>query len=69
MIEPVPATDPVGVEVDPQIAADLETVSTVVKRATREGLLVEVISTFGDCRAAGDSVLDAVSEALRSWDV
>jgi hypothetical protein len=48
---------------------EFETISAMLEAAEREGLLVEVVWTFGNLRNSGDNVEDASKSALYEWDI
>lgn len=43
-------------------------VNILTTRAAQHGMLAEAVVIFGERRAAGDSVADAVAFARREWD-
>lgn len=55
--------------VDMQVVGELDAIADMVKRAEREGLLVEVVAAFGQYRAGGDDVANAAFCALSDWDI
>lgn len=48
---------------------DYDTIAIMIDRADQHGLLVEVIHSFGQARATGAGVEEAVGAALYEWDI
>jgi hypothetical protein len=44
-------------------------IADMVEAATKHGLMVEAIWSFGQARKGGDSIEDAVQFALLEWDL
>lgn len=63
----VSAAEPLPI--DREEIDELEAVDRMVKRAEEQGMLVEVISTFGSERASGATVQEAAFSALYEWDI
>lgn len=55
--------------IDREEIDDLQAVDRMVKRAAEEGMLVEVVTTFGGERAFGATVQEAAFSALYEWDI
>lgn len=50
-------------------ADDLKSVAAMIEHAEREGLLAEVVWSFGIKRKGGDDTPTAASAALTEWDI
>lgn len=46
-----------------------EIIADLAKRATDNGMVFEVIKTFGEFRASGNSVEEAARCTIREWDL
>jgi hypothetical protein len=56
---------PAGSAIEPD---PINVVFAMLTRARDAGMVVEVVATYGDLRAAGNSVVEASRHALREWD-
>ena len=53
---------------DQQTANEMNAISAMIKFANAQGLLCEVIYTFGQYRYNGDDVFKSTRDALNEWD-
>lgn len=62
-------------ELDAMLDADTDheqeiaDIGHMIERATKYGLLIEVVSAYGEARASGASVSEAAFSALYEWDI
>ena len=48
---------------------ELNNIHTMLTEAQKYGLLVEVVHSYGDYLASGDSIAEACAAALYDWDI
>ena len=47
----------------------LDSIATMLNKADSYNLTVEVVNTYGEARARGSSIREAVTIALQEWDL
>jgi len=59
----------IEVESDQETLNDMGAIAGMVKHATEEGLLIEVIWSFGQAQRANQPIPESASYALSEWDI
>lgn len=59
----------IEVDYDETGAEEMQAIADMVERSDMEGLLVEVVWSFGRAQASGDSIKESCFFALNEWDI
>lgn len=65
--EPVPESE--ELPADDSTAKNMDSIAGMITQATKHGLLVEVVWSFGNERASGSDTVNASNNALYEWDI